>query len=442
MTEQVLRTLMRTTDVVVAGFFSPAAIAAVGLGDMYGRLVVRFGLGIGDGTIALTSQDTGSSSLTNRDEAVTQGLLLAILCGIPFVVFGLFASYWAIAILGAEAEVVRLGGLYLAIIMIGAPPMLLTFVGARAIQGTGDTKTPMLINIIANLLNIVLTILLAFGLGPFPDLSILGIALATVIGETTAALMFIIVIYGGRNPLSIVRPTDFVITRQLVQISLPRMAESLEILAEFPFNAILLAFGTEVNAAYHIGRRLYQQIASPLSRGYGVAANVMVGQALGRPDDDRAYTAGWSIASLSVITIGALSIVLFSVAESFVRIFTRDPLTISYGTAFARSYAVAMVFIAAYIVLAGSLRGGSETLTPFIAKMIGAFVFLLGVTYVGGVYFGMGVLAVYIAIVIDFAWRTGFVGFVYYRRRWMDRGRSLMLDRGSLTRGEVTEDTD
>lgn len=137
-------------------------VAAVGLGDMYGRVVVRCGLGIGDGTIAMTSQDTGSRSPANRNQAVTQGLLVAILTGIPFVVFGLSLNYWAIEVLGADREVIRLGGQYLGVIMLSAPAMLLTFVGARAIQGTGDIRTPMAINAFANVINIALTVALAF----------------------------------------------------------------------------------------------------------------------------------------------------------------------------------------------------------------------------------------------------------------------------------------
>lgn len=234
MTEQVLRTLMRTTDVVVAGFFSPAMISAIGLSDLYGRLQVRIGLGIGDGTIALASQDTGSGAIGNRDEAVTQAILLGILAGLPFVVFGAFFSRWAISIFGAEPSVVRLGATYLAITMVIAPMAHVTFIGARAIQGTGDTRTPMVINLGANAINIVLTVALAFGLGPLPELSVAGIALATGIGETLAAISFVVVIFGPWSDVNFVRPRDLTITKQLVVISTPRMAEGLDLLAEFP----------------------------------------------------------------------------------------------------------------------------------------------------------------------------------------------------------------
>jgi Na+-driven multidrug efflux pump len=179
MAEQVLRTLMRTTDLIVAGFFSPAAVAAVGLADMYARFPLRFD--IGDGAIALSSQDTGADATANRDQAVTQALLLGLLGSVPFVIFGLALNEYAITVLGgladeaAMAEVVKYGSIYLLIVMLSAPAVHVDFIAARSIQETGDTRTPMYANGAVNELNILATICLAFGLGPIPELGVVGI---------------------------------------------------------------------------------------------------------------------------------------------------------------------------------------------------------------------------------------------------------------------------
>ncbi len=433
MTEQVLRTLMRTTDVIVAGFFSPAAVAAVGLADIYARLPLWFGLGVGDGAIALSSQDTGSGATANRDEAVSTALTLGVLAGIPFAVFGVLFDQAAISVLGAEREVVLIGASYLAIILLSSPARHVTLIAARSIQGTGDTRTPMYVNLAANTLNIGLTVGLAFGLAGLPDYGVVGIAIATAVADVVAALTFLGVLASERTPITLVRPSDPIIGKQLVLISAPRIAEGLsEVVAQFPFNAVLLAFGTEVNAAYHIGMRLYQQVAAPLSRGYGVAANVIVGQALGRGEPDTAYYDGLATAALGILTVGGLGVVLFFLAEEFVRIFTRDPVTIGYAADFARAYAVATVLIAPYAILAGALRGGSETRSPFVAKVTGTFVFLLGVTYLGGVWLGYGVVAAYVAIVADYVWRNLVLGGVYVHRGWIERGTRMMRERGSI----------
>lgn len=433
MAEQILRTLMRTTDIIVAGYLSPATVAAVGLADLYGRLQLRVGLGFGDGAIALASQDTGSGTPANRAEAISQALLIGVLIGIPFSLFGLVFSEPAIAILGAEPSIVRQSGHYLAIIFFVSPANHTVYIAARAIQGTGDTRTPMYVNGLANSVNIIGTVGLAFGIGPFPQLSIVGIALATAGADVFTAILFSVLIYSSRTDLTLVWPTSLTVTHQLISVSLPRVAEGLaELLAEFPFNAILLSFGTEVNAAYQIGRRMYQQIVSPLSRGYAVGAAVIVGQTIGRGDPDDAYVNGLAAAALGFLTVGGLSLGLFSGVEWFVQVFTRDPATLEYAVNFARAYAIAAVFIAGAVTMDGSLRGGSETLAPFLSRTSGLFVFLLGGTYVFGIVFDYGVVATYGAIIAYFAWRLLFISVVYARRNWLDRATGMMVDRGSF----------
>ncbi|MFC6765300.1 MATE family efflux transporter [Natrinema soli] len=441
MIEQILRTLMRTTDIVIAGFFSPAAISAVGLADLYARISLQIGLGIGDSAIVLSSQDTGSDATINRDEAITQALLLGTVFGLPLSIFGLTFSADAIAVMGSEADVVRIGAAYLTIILTAAPASIVTLIGARAIQGTGDTYTVMLVNAFANVLNIIGSIALAFGVGPAPELAIVGVAVASAVSDIVAATLFLGIIYHPRSPFTFVAPTQMVLTKQLLMLSCPRIAEGCsEIAAQFPFNAILLVFGTEVNAAYHIGRRMYQQVAAPLSRGYSVAANVLVGQALGRDDPVQAYADGLTTTLLAVSTIGLLGIGLYFGAEGFVGVFSIDTGTFDYAVQFTRIYAITAFLIAAAVVMAGSLRGGSDTVTPFLSRLTGTGVFLLGISYIGGIRLGYGVTAVYASIVADYICRTCLVGIVFYRRQWVGRARSLMVERGSISGETVYEE--
>jgi Na+-driven multidrug efflux pump len=90
------------------------------------------------------------------------------------------------------------------------------------------------------------------------------VGIATAFGNLFTALALVAAIRWDLTEASFARPSDLVITRQLLVVSAPRIAEGMAAtVAEFPFNAILLAFGTEVNAAYQIGRRVHQQVTSP-----------------------------------------------------------------------------------------------------------------------------------------------------------------------------------
>jgi putative MATE family efflux protein len=443
MAEHVVRTGMRTTDVVVTGFFSPAAVAAIGLADLYARLPLRIGLGLGGGAIALSSQDTGATAdadagdaaaraAANRDEAVTQALLVGALAGLPFVGFGLTLGEAAIAVLGAPPQVARLGGTYLAIIFATAPARHVALVGARALQGTGDTRTPMYVNVVSNGLNIVGSVGLGLGVGPLPELAVVGVGLATAAGNVFTAGALLGAIRWDLTHASFTRPRNPTIARQLLAVSAPRIAEGMvATVVEFPFNALLLTFGTSVNAAYQIGRRMYQQVTSPLSRGYNVAASVVVGQALGDADPGQARFAGLATAALGLLTVGTIGVVLAAGAERFALLFTRDPATLSYAAGFARAYGLAAPATVVFVVLSGALQGGSDTRTPFVARTTGLLAFFLGFSWVTGVALGWGVTGVYAGVVLFYAWGALVVAVGFVRGDWAARAADMMAARGS-----------
>ena len=430
--EQFLRTLMRTTDVIVTGLFSPAAVAAVGLADLYARLPLRIGLGLGSGVIALSSQDTGSGATTNRDEAITQAILLGAVAGVPFVLFGYLLGQWAIGTLGADAEVARAGGRYLAIIFATTPARHVALVAARSIQGAGDTRTPMYVNGVSNAANIAGTLVLGLGLGPAPRLHIVGVGVATAFGNVFSALALLAAIRSTRTPAGFVRPERWTITKQLLAISAPRILEGLTTtVLEFPFNSLLLLFGTEVNAAYQIGRRVYQQLTGPLSRGYRTGTSIVVGQTLGEGDPEGARYNGWAAAALGLATVGSIGLALVVGAERVVDLFTDDPETRVYATGFAAAYGLAAPATVLYVVLSGALTSGSDTKTPFVARISGMVVGMLGVSYVFGVRLGYGVPAVYASIVVYYLWATVYVAVGFYRGGWIERTQTMMDERGS-----------
>ncbi|MGM0590424.1 MAG: MATE family efflux transporter, partial [Halobacteriota archaeon] len=382
------------------------------------------------GALALSSQDTGRGEDVTRDRAITQALILGFLAGVPFILVGLLFSDLAISILGASSDVVQIGGLYLSIIFAAAPMRIVGIVGSRSLQGTGDTRTPMYVNVTSNALNIVGSAGLGLGLGPFPDLGIVGVGLATALSRTFEAVAILLAIRSDRTEPSFVRPRDLTITRQLVSVTIPNIAEGLSTsVAGFPFNALLLGFGTEVTAAYHIGRRAYQQITGPLYRSYSVAASVIVGQSLGRGDPDEARFSGVAIAVLGAVTLGLSGVGLFVGAEPLVTVFTSDPSTIAYAVDFTRMYGVTMVFFGIFFAFAGGLRGAGDTRTPFYARFSGTFVFMLGFSYLVGVVFGYGLPGVYAGIALSYVWWALVVTRGFLWGGWADRAEAMMTER-------------
>ena len=484
MAEQTFRTLMRTTDIVVTAAISPVAVTAIGLADLYARFPLWVGLGMGGGAIALSSQDTGAADAptddagtddadapeevddpggvgdgpagaddrsdratgtvdetttdavaranANRDQAISSAVALGAVLGVPFAVFGWFYGDAAIALLGAPPEVARLGGRYLAVVFLTAPARHVALVAARSLQGTGDTRTPMYVNVVANGLNISASAILGLGLFGVEQYGVVGVGAATAAANVLTASALCLALAGSWSAADLVWPADPVVFRQLVAVSAPTVAEGLlSTLAEFPFNAILLGFGTAVNAAFQVGRRVYQQVTSPLSRGYNVAVSVVVGQALGRGEVGEARYLGWATAALGVLTVGGIGVSLAVFAPRLVYAFIDDAETAHYAVQFARVYGLTAPFLACFVVLQGALRGASETRVPLVARTTGLFGFMVGVTYLVGVVWGYGVLGAYVGLALSYVWMAFAVATSFHRGDWAGRATRMLADRGS-----------
>jgi Na+-driven multidrug efflux pump len=290
----------------------------------------------------------------------------------------------------------------------------------------------MYVNVAANALNIVGSVTLGLGLFGLPRLDVLGVGLATAGANVLTAGLLCLAIRGPWTEASFARPRDLTIAGQLLRVSAPRVAEGFgSELAEFPFNALLLGFGEAVNAGFQIGRRVYQQVTGPLSRGYNVAASVLVGQALGAGDPDEARFDGWAVAGLAVLTVGAIGVGLVAAAPRLVPLFTDDAPTVRYAVDFARVYGVAGAALACFSALSGSLQGASETRIPLVARATGMFGLFLGASWLLGRTAGLGPSGAYVGVTLAYGWMALVVAVGFRHSGGAGRAAAMMAERGS-----------
>ena len=428
-----VRTGMRTTDLIVTGIFGPAAIAALGLANLYARVALFTGIGIGTGALSLGSQDTGSGADANKNEAISTALALGFLVGLPLAVFAVLFARPALSIFGAPPDVIALGAPYLAIVLGTAPARHVTLVGEKALQGTGDTMTPMYIRGGSNVVNILGTVGLGLGVGPLPRLEVVGVALSTGGANVLAGAAVVAFMLSARTDVSLVRPTDPVIAKQIVEIGTPRTVQGLSrTAASFPLSAILVGFGVEVYAAYQVGRRVAQQLTGPLARSLNVVSSIQIGQALGAQEIEEMRFNTAALATFGLLTTAVLSAGVFYWAEPLARVFGDNEAQLVAATVFIQVFAVAAVLRTLSRIYAGALQGGSDTMKPFLAELLGGTGLLLAVTYVGGVVLGYGVLAAYAGVVLSGAVRLALVFGWYREAGWIDAALDGMEQRGSI----------
>ena len=438
----IFTTAMRTTDMILMGFFGPAAVTAVGLGDVWERIILRIGLGLGTGSISLISQETGTQTeqaRKNADEILSQVIFASIIIGIPFILIGWLIPDTLIRVLGAAPKVVKLGAQYLLIIFSAAPFRIISIIAARAMQGMGDTKTPMVVEIIGNIINIALSIVLALGLGPFPNYGVLGVGIGTFTAKLVSALIYVLIFLSKKSRFNLQMPSkdwDLTIIRQLFKVSMPKILQGIyQSLITFPFNSLVLVFGTEAAAAYHISRRIHQQLIAPLHRSYYTVTTIMGGQKLGggQPEESKKTTRGmlW----LTVFTIGSFAVFLFFTAPWLIRIFTDDTATISFGIRFLKALSIGAPILTIYGVFAGMLNGAGNTKTALFGNLFSQTTFKLGLSYLLSIIFNLGLIGILIGLVIDFTVRALWVGKKYLKGDWVDEADKMIEERRIKNKG-------
>lgn len=418
-----VRVSMRTVDLLVVGLAVGAVgVAALGIGDAAARIVLMTALGLGAGTIALVSQHLGAGRRHDADVATTQSALLAVGLGIPFALAGWVAAEPFFRLLGAEPAVVDTGVTYLRIVILSAPARMLAVMLTRALQGAGDTRTPMVIRTTGTLVNIAATIVLVPGLGPAPALGVAGAAYATVTGNVVSAAWLVGHLVRGRSALGFAADgvRRFDVGRRILAVGWPQVAErNLFALGAIPLNAIVLTFGTVANAGFHVGRRIMLYALLP-SRGVSTAASTRVGNAVGagtpQAGVERAISAIWLALAVSA-PIAVLQLVF---AEPLAGLFVREPDALAAAATWVRVYAVATLLRAAYGVLRGSLQGAGDTKPPLVAGAVGILGFGVGFSWLVGVHLGVGPAGVYAGVLLDALVRTGILGAVFRRGRWAE----------------------
>lgn len=431
-----LRVLLRLADFLMVGLaLGDAAIAGLELGFQYYFLGFGLSLAVSSGTISVVSRLQGAGESERADLAVKQSLWLALLVSAPLTVVSWQYPDLLVGLLTDDAATIRLGGTYLAIVMLSLAPRFWSMVASRALAGSADTKTPMYVRLLTLPTNVALNAVLIFGLGPFPELGIAGAAWGTAIANTLAAAIFLALLLSGRYVVTL-RPGgpqfDAGLVREIVRVALPLSGmRLLQTFARFPFLFVLGTLGTPTVAAYAIGRRVMLLALMP-AWGYATAASTLVGQALGAGDDGEATAYGWQTLRVALAVQLVAAVVLVAFARPIVSLFgTAYP---DLAAQFVRVFGLLVAGFSISRTMRGSLRGAGDTRWPLYGTFVGGYCYrlpiaalalpptvavtipLVGVSFSPGL--GLGLPAVFAALVGDFYLKAAINTGRFWSGRW------------------------
>ncbi len=415
------RVAMRTTDVLVVGFLGAWATASIGLGDVWLRLVLFIGLGLGAGTVARVSQSYGRGQYDKADRTMTQGAVLSLIIGSVATLILWFFGPDLIRLLGAEERLVREGGAYLKIVGLSAVPRMFYLVSLRGMGAAEDTLKPAIIGVSTTLLNIFLTVILVFGWLGLPKMGVTGAAVGTFTGNTLAGLSCLVLLNSSWYQLSLTRSGLSAWHRgwEIIRIGVPRIFTGGIVAAgRVPLHGILLWFGEAAVAAYQIGQRVLILAMMP-NWGISAASGTYVGKHLGQGEPDRAQEQGWTAVQLSLLISGPLTALLVFFRDTVAYVFIREQPALSLAGEFILIYGIIMIMYCFFKNLSGALEGAGHTVVPMLAAGSGMAILLVLSAVTAGPL-DMDIRVVYGSIVIGYVVRTVLVVGWYQYYPWSE----------------------
>lgn len=419
--EMVMESVFAVVDIFFVARLGADAVAAVGITETIMTLVYAIGFGLSMATTALVSRRIGEKEPSKAARAAVQAIIAGLGVSILISIPGIFFPVQILKIMGANELVIEKGAVYLSLILASNGVVMLLFIINAIFRSAGDAALSMRVLWLANLINIVLDPCLIFGLGPFPELGMLGAALATTTGRGIAVLYQLYILLGGKARVKVYL-SDFVfdlrLTLHLIKISIGAIFQNFIATASWiALMRIIAIFGSEVMAGYTIAIRVIIFALLPVW-GLSNAAATLTGQNLGAGKPERAeksvYITGW----VSAILLSIIAVFFIGMPEFFIALFIDNQAVVSSGATAMRIISYGFIFYGLGMVMVQAFNGAGDTQTPMWINLICFWMLEIPLAWLLAIRLNIGENGVFWSVAISESLLAVIAIILFKRGKW------------------------
>ncbi len=379
--ENLLQTMLGIVDTILVAGLGAVALAGVGSSLQVVFILTAALSALSVGASVLVAQATGAGNMARASLVARQAMLWSAIVALPITFVGLFFSHAIIGIFGLGSDVALVAEEYLRITLGTVATLTIMLIGSGVMRGAGDSRTPMLVTLLANVINVVLAWSLIYGHLGMPRLGVAGSAWGTFGSRLVGALIVLAVLWRGVNGMRIGGGGDWwprwVRARELLQIGLPAALEEVIIISAFAaLTPIVARLGTEALAAHRVAINVLSLAFLP-GIGFSLASTALVGQAIGAGDPRGARQAVSVAMRWAVAWMGTLGVIFLFFSPQLMQIFTEDGRMVTSGAGAIQIVAIAQPLWAGTFVFAGALRGTGDTRTPLLISGISVWIIVV-----------------------------------------------------------------
>jgi putative MATE family efflux protein len=400
-------------DTAIVGHLGREPLAALGAAATALGVLAMFNF-LQYGTTAQVARATGAGEDDVARRLGAQAAWLSLGFGIALsAVFAVFAGP-IVGLIGVEGRTADLGETYLRIVAIGVPSAFLALGGQGFLRGVADLRTPLLILVAGNVLNIVLELVLVYAF----DLGIRGSAWGTAIAQTAMGIAFAALLL--RRIPSGMRAVAVDLVVRLLELGRWVFVRTLSLVAAFFLaGAVAGRMGDAQLGAYQVSFQLWLLLALVLD-ALAIAGQIIVGRELGAAEAERAYAASARMIGLAVTSGAVFAVTLVLLSGTLPHAFTSDVDVLHQCALLWPVFALTQPFGGAVFALDGILIGAADG-AYMAASMVLAFLVCAAALLVAHVT-EAGIRGVWLALLVLILARLTLLGLRFRRRRWLVTG--------------------
>lgn len=426
--ELLLGTLFGMVDMIMLGRYgtsaiSTASIAAVGITNQLMFIGLSLVQSLSIGATAMVARYIGAKNHDSVEPVVKHIIIMSqLFIVIPLLFISLAFTTDVMKFLGAHQDTISIGMTYFKVIVLGFIFQAFNFSIFASLRGAGDTKTPMKINLIANLFNVIGNVVLIYGLFGAPELGILGAGISTSLSQVVASVLLVRYILNPESTIYINLKKKFEINKDimynLVKIGIPAAMEQIVMrLGILLYVKIIATLGTVAYATHQIGINILNLSFTP-GQSFGIAASTLAGRSLGANDPDLAEKYIKTSRHIGTLIAVGMGLILFFFGPAISSLYSNDNTVVSEASKILKLMAFIQPFQCSQLVLSGGLRGAGDTVWTLISTFIGILVIRLALAYYFVMILGMGLIGAWLSVLIDQFIRWILITFRFKTNKW------------------------
>lgn len=418
--QQLLHTLVFLVDRAMLGHHAEVSLASMQISGPFAWSVFSVLSAFTVGAIAVVGRRVGAGDRAGASAAMRAALGAALAMGCLAAAAGLLTLPAVLGLFSAATPAVTAEAAgYLSVAFPAMPLALLSYTAAVSMQAAGDTRTPFLVAASGNVLNVLVSGVLVFGMLGAPSLGARGAALGTAVALGWQAGVLLLIT--GRRQCVVTwrgRGDERVALRSILRVALPSLGE--RVLQHVGFLGFVLMIGALGARAMAANQALIsvESVVFLSADGFGIAAAAMASQRLGRGDAEAAAGAIRAALGMAVVGLGACGLLFAILPEALLGLFTEDPEVVRRAVPCLYLAACAAPVLATAVVLGEALRGAGDTRAALGITFVGGLVVRLGATYLFAFTLDLGLFGVWIGSSCDWITRAVLFARAYRGGRW------------------------